>query len=221
VRGWAAVLFDLDGTLADTVELILSSYRHTMRTHLGEALPDERWLSTMGTPLDHQIRDFARDDLEATRMRETYQAFQREVHDRMVQPYPGTADVIRALRRRGTGLAVVTSKRSEIARRTLECCGLGAAFDVVVCADHVVHAKPDPEPVVRALERLGLAGRAADVLFVGDSPFDLRSGHGAGTKTAAATWGPFPRSALEAERPDYYLAAPGDVLTTSPSDADG
>ena len=59
---WAAVLFDLDGTLADTVELILSSYRHTMRTHLGEAPPDERWLASMGTPLVTQLAGFAADE---------------------------------------------------------------------------------------------------------------------------------------------------------------
>ena len=73
-QGWKGVLFDLDGTLADTIELILLSYRHTMRTHLGEAPPDERFLATIGIPLPKQLEGFARDASEAERMRATYVA---------------------------------------------------------------------------------------------------------------------------------------------------
>lgn len=216
MSGWAAVLFDLDGTLADTVELILCSYRHTMKTHLGEEPPDERWLCGMGTPLDVQLAEFARDVDEAVRMRETYAAFQREVHDSMVRPYPGALDVTCELRRRGARLGLVTSKRSEMTRRTLDCCGLAERFDVVVCADHVVRAKPDPEPVARALEALELSDRAGEVLFVGDSPFDLRSGRAAGTRTAAATWGPFARDVLALEEPDYWVDRLDEVLGIAP-----
>ena len=214
---WAAVLFDLDGTLADTVELILRSYRRTMRTHLGEAPPDERWLSTMGTPLVVQLEDFARDAEEAAHMLETYVTFQRRLHDEMVEPYPGAVDVVRDLRKLGTRLAVVTSKRTRVAERTLACCGLSGVFDVLVGADDVACPKPHPEPVQRALEGLSLSDRAAAVLFVGDSPFDLRAGRCAGTRTGAAMWGPFGKGAIEAERPDFYLAEPSDILGTSPS----
>lgn len=105
-----------------------------------------------------------------------------------------------------------------MARRTLECCGLAGAFDVVVCADEVSRAKPDPEPVRRALDGLRVDGRPDDVLFVGDSPHDLRAGRAAGTRTAAATWGPFPMAALEAEVPDFYLEGLDGVLATSPVD---
>jgi pyrophosphatase PpaX len=95
------VFFDLDGTLADTVELILMSFRHTMATHLGEVLPDERWISGMGTPLVAQLREFARDEREAAAMLDTYTVYQRGVHDEMVRPFPGARSVLTELAARG------------------------------------------------------------------------------------------------------------------------
>lgn len=214
--GWRGVLFDLDGTLADTVELILRSYRHTMQTHLGAALPDERWLATIGMPLRTQLLGFARDEVEAAAMLETYTVFQRSVHDQMVRPFPGACAVLAELKTRGAHLAVVTSKRNEVARRTLEVCALWDAVDVVVGADDVVRGKPDPEPVYLALDALGLRESADEVLFVGDSPYDLRAGRAAGTRTAAVSWGAFGRSALEAEAPDYFVDSLDELLGTTP-----
>jgi len=211
------VFFDLDGTLADTVELILMSYRHTMRTHLGEAPSDERWLATLGTPLRIQLADFARSTAEAAAMLETYTTYQRGVHDEMVRPFPGAAEVLTALRARGSRVAVVTSKREEVARRTLDVCGLSEDIELVVSCDHVERPKPDPESVHYALSALGLDESPADVLFVGDSPFDLRAGRAAGTRTAAAPWGAFARQALQAERPDYFLEELSDVLEITPA----
>jgi pyrophosphatase PpaX len=217
-RGWRGVLFDLDGTLADTVELILRSYRHTMAVHLGETQPDERWIRTMGTPLRDQLRDFARSDAEAEAMLETYTSFQRGVHDEMVRPFPGALEVVAELRRRGSRVAVVTSKRGAVARRTLEVCRLWSEVEVVVTAEQVTRGKPDPEPVLRALGELGLERHPGEVLLVGDAPYDLRAGRSAGTRTAGALWGAFPRPALEAERPDYFLEQLSEVLDVVPAE---
>lgn len=212
VGGWRGVFFDLDGTLADTVGLILRSYRHTMETHLGAAPPDEAWLATIGTPLRDQLRDFARDDGEAEAMLETYTTFQAGIHDEMVRPFPGADAVLGTLRGQGVPIAVVTSKRNVVAKRTLEVCKLWSSVDLLVSADHVQRGKPDPEPVLHALAALELSGDAQDVLFVGDSPFDLRAGRSAGTRTAGVSWGAFARPLLEAERPDYFLERLEDVL---------
>jgi len=209
---WAAVLFDLDGTLADTTELILRCYRHTMRVHRGEAPPDERWMARMGTPLREQLKSFARDAEEAARMAETYSSYQRAIHDGMMKPFPGAVEVVLALNARGAAVGVVTSRRTPMAQRALALMGLAEVMDVLVGADDVVRAKPDPEPVLMALDRLGLAGEGARTLFVGDSPFDIRAGRGAGTRTAAALWGPFPHETLRAEKPDHFVSRPEEVL---------
>lgn len=208
---WNSVLFDLDGTLADTVDLILTCYRHTMKTHLGEAPPDERWLSTMGAPLRDQLRDFAHSDAQHEAMLKTYVTFQRSMHDDMVTPFPGVVSLLDALLERGIPLGIVTSKRREMAIRTLEACGLADRFTVVVTADDVVRGKPDPEPVLLALDRLGLAA-SHGVLFVGDSRFDMSAGREAGVSTVAVTWGPTTLEELQEEDPDFIIDEPAQLL---------
>jgi len=149
-------------------------------------------------------------------MLETYVTFQTGLHDEVVRPYPGAVEAVAALGASGTRLAVVTSKRRTIAERTMERCGLAGRFELLVSADDVEHGKPDPEPVLLALERLGLSEEAAQVLFVGDSPWDMKAGRAAGTRTAAVLWGPYARTALEAEEPDYWLEDFSDLLRLGP-----
>lgn len=208
---WAAVLFDLDGTLADTIGLILTCYRHTMTTHLGEAPPDEQWIQGMGTPLRTQLAVFARSPEELEEMVRTYVGLQRQIHDDMVRPFPGVPELLAALEAADVPTGLVTSRRREMTRRTLAHCGIGRHFDVVITPDEVTRAKPDPEPVRLALERLG-SPPPERVLFVGDSPHDVQAGRAAGVRTVAALWGPFSREALEAEHPDYMLESPLQLL---------
>ncbi|HEX6368211.1 MAG TPA: HAD-IA family hydrolase [Longimicrobium sp.] len=210
LKGIRAVLYDFDGTLADSTELTMLCYRHTMRTHLGEVLPDEEWLSGFGTTLEAQMRRFARDPGEVEAMLDTYREYQNSIHDGLVRPFPDAAETVAELERRGYGLAIVTSKRRRMAMRGMELCGLVRHFDVVVTPEDVTEAKPHPEPVLFALQKLGVAPHEA--LFVGDSPHDVAAGRAAGTRTAAALWGPFPRQALEEAGPDAFLHTQRDVL---------
>ena len=205
-----AVLYDFDGTLADSTELIMRCYRHTMATHLGEAPPDEEWLAGFGTPLETQIARFARSPAEHDAMLDTYRAHQDELHDVLVRPFPGAVETVAELARRGVGLALVTSKLRRTMLRGMDLCGLTGHFGVIITPEDVRNAKPHPEPTLAALERLGV--RPHEALFVGDSPHDMASGRAAGTRTAAALWGPFPRAALLAERPDALLERQEDVL---------
>lgn len=215
-RHWDAILFDLDGTLADTTGLIMRSFRHTILAHLGREGRDSEWLATMGMPLRVQMRDFGQSEEEADAMVATYVAFQHTVHDEMVDAFPGVLGVVESLKDRGTRVAVVTSKASKIAHRTLASCGLTGVFETVVTVDDVEKGKPDPEPVHLALDRLGLR-RPDRVLFLGDSPYDAMAGKAAGVRTAAALWGPFPRRRLEEVDPHFYLEDPVELLNLTPS----
>lgn len=206
------VLFDLDGTLIDSRELILGSYRHTMEAHLGWVPPDQAWLVNMGKPLITQLRGFASDEDQVLSMMETYRHHNARTHDDALRPFPGMQDTLRRLRAAGYRLGVVTSKLRDMALRGLETCGLSLEwFDAFVTADDPVPHKPDPGPVTLALDRasVGDAGRA---LLVGDAVWDLIAGRAAGTWTAAALWGPFEKADLEAGEPDYWLARPSDVV---------
>lgn len=201
--GLRGILFDLDGTLVDSLELILSSYRHTMRAHLGHAPPDDDWLRTMGTPLKAQLAAFADSSEQAEAMFDTYVSHNEENAVRLIRSFPGMRDAVEAIHRAGFRLAVVTSKLRENALRELRSCELDAYFPTLVSASDVERPKPHPEPVLSALRALDLP--PADALFVGDSLYDLAAGRAAGVRTAAALWGPFDRDQLREGAPDHWL----------------
>ena len=213
-RRFGTFLFDLDGTLIDSIPLIMESFRHTMRAHLGAVPDDTGWRAGFGTPLRPQLRKFARDDAHAARMVDTYRAYTDAHHDRLLRSYPGIDGALAALRAGGAGLAVVTSKTHALARRGLTRCGLDEYFGVLVGADDVRRHKPHPAPVLAALERLAADPR--DTVFVGDSPHDVESGRAAGVRTAAALWGPFPRAALARASPHHWLDEPARIADLAP-----
>ena len=207
-------LFDLDGTLIDSIELILRSYRHTMRLHRGHEPSDDVWMQGLGTPLWVQFRHFTEDPAEIEAMVATYRAYNLAHHDELVRPYAGVVEAVLALRDQGKTLGLVTSKMRGGAVRGLKVAGLEDAFQVIVGADEVTHPKPHPEPVLTALERLGAP--AAGAVFVGDSRHDVECGRAAGVKTAAVLWGPFDRSHLADLDPDYWLETPADLTLLAP-----
>jgi pyrophosphatase PpaX len=203
-------LFDLDGTLLDSIELILTSFHYTSRVHLGSELPDSQWLAGVGTRLRTQLAKVARSEEELDAMLDTYQTYNLEQHDTMAKPYPGVVEVVKTLHRDQAKLALVTSKLSKGANRGVRLLGLDEELSVRVCADDVVRGKPDPEPVLKALVALDVPPEGA--VFIGDSEHDIESGRRAGVETAAATWGPFSREKLEAARPTYWLETPEQIL---------
>jgi pyrophosphatase PpaX len=205
---FATYLFDLDGTLLDSVDLILASYRHTAMVHRGAAPDDGVWLAGLGTPLRVQLRHLSDDPAEIAAMVETYRDHNLSNHDAMVRPFAGIGDAVRALAARAE-LGLVTSKLRHGALRGLRTAGLEDAFDVVVAADDVERHKPDPAPVLAALAALD--ADPTTTVFIGDSPHDMAAGRAAGVYTAAALWGPFPRAALEPHHPDLWLATPADI----------
>jgi pyrophosphatase PpaX len=208
-------LFDLDGTLADSIELILRCYRHTIRTHLGTEPEDSAWLSGLGQPLHVQFGGFARSPGEIRAMVETYVGYQRTIHDQLVRPFPGVTGVLDRLIAAGVRTGIVTSKRREIAVRTLRVCGIESRFDTIVTPADVERPKPDPQPVRVALRALGDPDPRR-VLLAGDAPVDILAGRAAGVRTAAALWGPFPRATLEAAQPDFLLEAIEELLALEP-----
>ena len=204
-------LFDLDGTIIDSIELILRSYRHTMELHrCNEPQPgDDVWLAGLGTPLWAQFGQITADKEEIERMVETYRKYNLTHHDALVKPYEGVVEEIRRIKGVGMRLGVVTSKLRDGAMRGIRISGLDQAFDIVVGCDDVTHAKPHPEPVLKAVEELGVSKH--ETVFVGDSRHDMECGRAAGVKTAAVLWGPFDRAHLAETAPDYWLEKPSDL----------
>jgi pyrophosphatase PpaX len=204
------VLFDLDGTLIDSLRLILDSYHHTLAQHGLPARTDAEWLRGVGTPLTVQLAEW-RDELGTIEaLIATYREYNLKHHDRMVTVYPGVVDAVRELKAAGIQTGLVTSKNRQGALRGLKLVGLEALMDVLVCADEVTNPKPHPEPVEKAVALLG--AEPDTTLYVGDSVHDMHSGRAAGVLTAAALWGPFGRHELEEARPDFWLNTPRDLV---------
>ncbi len=207
------ILFDLDGTLVDSADLILESWRHTMRLHFDEVPPDEVWLETLGQPLRAQFKLFVDTAEEVQAMIDTYVEHNLREHERLIRSFPDIAQTLVALRERGVRLGVVTSKAKRGTSRSLAACSLDEElFDVIVTSDEPIPHKPDPAPVLLALERLG--SPAATAAYVGDSVWDMQAGRAAGVTTIAALWGPFSESELAVERPNVMLDAITDLLPT-------
>jgi pyrophosphatase PpaX len=209
-RGYAAVLFDLDGTLIDSTGLIVDSFHHTMAAFELPPQSDAAWLGTIGTPLARAFEPWARDEAMLQAMLATYRAHNIANHDERVRPFPGAVETVRALASAGVGLAVVTSKNRVGTMRGLRRAGLEGDIQALVCLDDVTNAKPHREPVDRAIALLGVD--PAKALFVGDSLHDMHSGRAAEVSTGAALWGPFDRAHLAPSEPSHWLAAPADVL---------
>src|ERR1035437_1820194 len=199
-----AVLFDLDGTLIDSIGLIVAAMHHAFDGFDGTVAADADWMGGIGTPLYKQLALYARSAEELEMLRERYRAYQVIHHDNVIKEFPGTTAVLEDLFERGLAMGVVTSKNDQLARRGLELTGLAKFLPVVIGADSVTKHKPEPEPVMLALERLGV--RADEALMMGDSPHDISSGNAAGVKTIGALWGPFTREQIAVARPNYWLS---------------
>lgn len=197
------VLFDLDGTLIDSIGLILNSARYAFAKLDRDCPPDEEWLAGVGIPLFTMFGRYARSQADCAALIAAYREYQLANHDRLVRCYDGVVDAVRHLHAHGHELGIVTSKSEALAMRGLAHVGLARYMDTVVGCDSSVRHKPDPEPVWIALRRLDCA--PSDAIFVGDSVHDIIAGNTAGVRTIAVLWGAGGRGALEPGAPDVYL----------------
>ncbi len=203
------VLFDLDGTLIDTNELIVSSYLHTLEQYYPGRFGRQDVLPFMGPTLRDVFEGI--DSTKADEMIKTYRQFNISNHDKLVTEFEGVNETIKALSEKGFKLAVVTTKIADVARMGLKLTGLEPYFPVLIALDDVEKPKPDPEPIYKALELLGSKPESA--MMVGDNHHDVLGGKNAGTKTAGVAWTLKGRDHLAAYNPDYMLDSMTDLLS--------
>jgi len=206
--GFDPVVFDLDGTVVDTVELIVKSFRYATSTVLGRVLPDEFIIAGVGRPLRTQMERLSAD--HAQELYDVYREYNHRRHDELIRGYDGIEEVLDALKAAGRRTGIVTSKSRDTTAMAFRAVGLEARFDVVVTASDTTEHKPSPAPLQLCLQRLGAT--AAGSIYVGDSPYDIQAGVAAGMTTAAVAWGVFGRDVLLAAGPDFWLDEPRDLL---------
>ena len=181
------VLFDLDGTLIDSGPIILASMQHAVRTVLDREIAYEELAATVGG--QGLVAQMAQ--LEPGRVDELVEVY-REHNDPLhetLEAFDGMIDVLPRLRAEGRRLGIVTAKRHRTVALALRLAfpGLREHFDVVVAHEDTDRHKPDPDPVLAAVERLG--AEPADAAYVGDSPFDIQAAKAAGAFAVAVAWG--------------------------------
>ncbi|HEY3313700.1 MAG TPA: HAD-IA family hydrolase [Bacillota bacterium] len=179
-----AVLFDLDGTLLDTIALILASYRHTARVCLEREI-DEAWvMAHLGDPLTVTMAEVCAERLDE--LITVYRQHNLAEHDRLTKLFPGVREALQALEALGLRMAVVSSKMRLTVHRGLDLFQLTPFFDHVIALEDCPRHKPDPGPVLTALERLGIA--PVEAVMVGDSPADVLAAKAAGARAVAVGW---------------------------------
>lgn len=196
-----AVLFDLDGTVADTNHLIYDSFRYTLDHHGIPDITDDEIYSHYGEPLLRTMIHYAPD--VADDLVSTYHSYNLERHDELIRPFPGVDGMLKDLVTMGLKLAIVTSKRHLVASRSLEVLGLSSLFDVVVTPEDTSKHKPEPDPVLHGAKLLNVL--PSETMMVGDSPYDLLSGRQAGALTCGVEYTKLPLEMLLETKPDYMI----------------
>ncbi|WP_394234673.1 pyrophosphatase PpaX [Niallia oryzisoli] len=202
------LLFDLDGTLVDTNELIYVSFQYTLDKYYPGQYTREDILPFFGPSLTSTF--YGIDPEKAEEMIDVYQTHNKEHHDQLVTIFPGVMETIKKLKEDGYKLGVVTTKRTEVAKMGLDLTKLTPFFDAFIAFEDVEKTKPDPESLFKALEILDSVPEEA--IMVGDNFHDILAGKYAGMRTAGVSWTIKGVDYLKSYEPDYILESMSDLL---------
>ncbi|OLN23992.1 pyrophosphatase PpaX [Domibacillus antri] len=202
------LLFDLDGTLINTNELIVESFLHTLNHFCPGQYKREDVYPFMGPPL---IDTFEAIDKErAMEMVAHYRKFNLEQHDALVTEFQGVYETVRTLHENNYKMAIVSTKLHNSVVKGLKLTKLDAFFDVIIALDDVENAKPHPEPLQKALAALG--SKPEEAMMIGDNYHDIEGGQNAGTMTAGVAWSIKGRDFLNEYNPDFMLESMTELL---------
>lgn len=204
---WSTAVFDLDGTLADTIHLIVESYQHAFRTILGHEEDPTVIRSWIGRPLIGAFRDHSPE--HADELYATYLQWNADNTERLIRGYDGVREVLADLGAAGVHVGVATSKRRESAQQAMDILGLSEHVEVLVAMEDTDKHKPDPTPLLLALERMGRSSNGA--VYVGDAVVDVLAGKAAGMDTVAVTWGAGEADALHGVRPSAVVSTADEL----------
>jgi len=201
------ILFDFDGTLANTNDLILRTFREVFEKLIGE-VDEETLLACIGPTLEESGEKYYPEDPEL--FAKMYRKLNLTYHDEMIELFPGIREMLDRLEKTDLKLGIVTSKRSDVLVSGLKVLDMEHYFGVLVAQDHVKNHKPDPEAVCLALSKLGLS--ANECFMVGDNYHDILAGHNAGMKSVAVGWALKGVDYLKVFKPDYIMEEASDLF---------
>ena len=179
-------LFDADGTLFDTVDLICTCFDYITDKYAGKTIDRSTVIAGIGAPLRSQLETHIGTGRDLDSILADYLEFQLSIMEDKITPFPHVAETLGRLQQAGKKLAVVTSRRRFSLERILEATDTGRYFDVLVTPEDTSRHKPDAEPALKAMALLG--AEPAATVFTGDAHYDICSGTSAGADTIFVNW---------------------------------
>ncbi|REB04735.1 pyrophosphatase PpaX [Sporosarcina sp. BI001-red] len=201
------ILFDLDGTLLDTNELIIQSFEGVLGKHYPGQYTRKEILPFLGPTLTDTFNGM--DPSRTEGMIQEYREWNMANHDQLAAEFDGVTEVLTQLADKGIRMAIVSTKRNDMVHRGLNLLGITHLFDTVIGLDDVQRPKPNPEPLLLAMDRLNASKE--EVLMVGDNFHDIEGGKNAGVRTAAVAWSLKGPEFLSTFNPDYMLTHISDL----------
>lgn len=205
------ILFDFDGTVMNTNELILCSWQHTFKTITGKEGDVEAINRTLGETLAKSMGEFF-PEFPLEEGIEIYRGYQTGKFADAISPFPGMIELIKGLKAKGYKIAVVTSRLRPTTMEGLEKYGLDKMFDVIVTMEDCSKHKPDPEPALIALEKLG--SKQEETMMIGDSKYDIGCANNAGVTSVLVGWAVsiYDKDKEGVFKPDYTIEKAEEIL---------
>ena len=200
------IILDFDGTLCDTRKTIVRTLQMTMEKLCLPVADEYSCAATIGLPLSESFKALfsSLTDDQAKECAEAYREIFEENKKLLVpKVFPNVPETLKELRARGFVLTIASSRSNHSLLDFVRTFGFDEEISLVLGADDVKKAKPDPEPVLLTLKKLG--GSASRTLVVGDMSFDILMGRGAGAKTCGVTYGNSTREELQTSGADYII----------------
>jgi pyrophosphatase PpaX len=210
MRPFDCYLFDADGTLFETTELIYQCFVYSLGKYARRQIPRSEIIATIGLTLREQFERHIGplSDDQFDRIQSDHMNYQMGIYRDYLAPCPGVPEAIAKLHAAGKALAIVTSRKITSLSCFLRETGIYDYFSVIVTPDETDQHKPHPAPVIKALELLQAA--PATALFIGDAPFDIECGNRAGVDTALVAWS-HNKAADMAAKPTYVIESMLDL----------
>ncbi len=203
-----ALLFDFDGTLLDTNDLIIQTFMYILDERFPGQYSTQDCLKFIGPSLKQTFDEITPGETDSMIMK--YKEWNTAHHDELVNSYDEVAETLEALHKEGIKLAIVSTKSREGLARGLKVLDVAHLFEVIIGSDDVTHVKPHPEPVLLALDKLGV--KKEEAIMIGDNSHDIEGGKNAGVRTAGVAWSAKGESYLQQFNPDYMLHHMRDLL---------
>ncbi|OEG00112.1 pyrophosphatase [Vulcanibacillus modesticaldus] len=207
---YKTILFDLDGTLINTNELIINSFLYTLEKYFPNKYNRESLIPHFGKPLHDQMVILGNEEL-APEMVKTYREHNIKNHDRFVEEFPHVKEVISQLYDFGAKLGVVTTKMSTTALMGLKLFELDKFMSTVIAYEDTELHKPAPDPIILAMERLEADPRTT--LMLGDSQYDIQAAQNAGITSIGVGWSIKGKDFIRGYNPDYIIDDMRELLS--------